>query len=55
VSVEGLEFVELVLDFSPDPFSLDPELFSEVAAAESVVGDPFEVVDFLPDSRLSVR
>ncbi|BBY02362.1 hypothetical protein MSEO_28610 [Mycobacterium seoulense] len=50
--------VALLLDFSADPdfsldedFSLDPEL-----DPESVDEDPLVVVvDFLPDSRLSVR
>lgn len=36
-------------------FSLDPELAAELVEA-SLVDDPLvELVDFLPDSRLSVR
>ena len=48
--------MELLLDFSADPFfSLDPELVSELVP-ESLVADPLvELVDVLPDSRLSFR
>jgi hypothetical protein len=49
--------VELLLDFSDFSaeldvlLSLDPEL-----APDSLVDDPLvELIDFLPDSRLSVR
>ncbi len=54
----AVDGVELLLDFSPEPdlsleldFSLEPELDPESLDEEPLV----EVLDFLPDSRLSVR
>lgn len=54
----AVEGVELLLDFSLEPdlsleldFSLEPELDPESLDEEPLV----ELLDFLPDSRLSVR
>lgn len=50
--------VELLLDFSVEPdvlLSVDDELLPESLLAESLFEDSVDSLDFLPDSRLSVR